>query len=281
MKEVASPVAAAVESARSTTTQLTGQSEQAAPAQAPEAVDPKLAAYEKKERQLRQMMKQVQAEKQNFEQQRQAREQEYQQNYLPKSRVAEDPLSVLSEAGITTEKLTELLLNAPNSNDPTIRALMNRISKMEEGQQKAQQAQEQAATAQYEQAKKQMGIEIKLLVDGKPDDFEMIREAGLQDAVFELIEETFNTKGYIMDVEDAASKVEAHLLEESLKFAKLKKVQSKLQPGPESPAKEATIPTKQPQTLTNSHTTSGPPRRLTDKERRARAIAVMTTGKAE
>lgn len=238
--------------------------------------DPRLAAYERKERQIQAQARQLKQEREAWEQQRKAKDEEYTQQYIPKSRLSDDPMGVLNDAGVTTEKLTELLLNAPNANDPTIRAIKAELARVNERLSKQDEQQATATTQQYEAAKKQITTEVKLLIDGRQDDFEGIKQAGLEDAVVQLIEDTFNTKGYLMDVEDAAKEVENYLIEESYKFSQLKKVQARLK-GPTTPVEDNIPKQTQPgqTTLTNSMVQSTPGTKLTEKERRERAMAAF------
>lgn len=193
--------------------------------------DPKLEAFARKERQLHKMRKDIESRENAWK----SKQSEYESNYIPKARLAEDPLAVLTEAGISYDKLTEILLNAPNSNDPTIRALRSEIKAIKDSQEAGNKRAEEAQTAQYNQAIKQITSEVKLLVDSDAN-YETIKETGMQDAVVELIKQTFEKDEYLMDIDVAAKEIEEHLMAEALKMSKLKKLQPKAELKTEKPA---------------------------------------------
>ncbi len=236
-----------------------------APAQV--AQDPKLEVFARKEKQLRAQQRQLQAEKQAWE----AERSKYATEYVPKSRLTEDTIGVLSESGIGLDKLSELLLNTPASaNDPTIRALKAEMAQIKASQEQAAEQSKQAVTASYQQAIKQISNEVKLLVDSDSQ-FNAIKSMGMQDAVTELIEQTYNKEEYLMDIAEAAKKVEEFLRGEH------SKVQNAL--NPPAPVSASPVPkavTSQPtiKTLTNS-VSQQVSKRPSDREKRERAIAAF------
>lgn len=234
------------------------------------AKDERFEAMARKERQLHRQRKEIEAQRDALKQQIT----QYETGYIPKQRITEDPLAVLQEAGVSYEKLTEMLLSPVNSNDPTIRALKQQINALTEKQTKSEQAAQEASQKQYEDAIKQITSEVKMLVAGG-DSYESIREMGMEDAVVELVEQTYNNEGYLMDIDTAAAQVEEHLLAEAEKMSKLKKLQSKLQ-AKASEVSEPIKPGQQSQlkTLTNA-VAQQPTKRLSDKERIERAKAAF------
>jgi hypothetical protein len=250
-----------------------------APVQAPDlktelatsTPDPKLDLYAKKERQLRQMQKQLQEEKAAL----QKRAAEYETGYIPKSRLKDDLWGVLGEQGLSLEQMTEQLLNQPNMNDPATRALMSKIKALEDKQMHAEKQAAEAQQVQYDNAVKQISNEVKQLVDSSSD-FETIKELGLVDNVVELIKETYETEGYILDIDAACKQVEEESIAELMKAVKLKKLQERLNPKPVEPVVEA--PKQQTQqalkTLTNN-VTQTTTKKSSEKERVARAIAAF------
>ncbi len=227
--------------------------------------DPKLEVFARKEKQLRAQQRQLQAEKQAWE----AERTKYQTEYMPKSRLTEDPIGVLSESGIGLDKLSELLLNTPASaNDPTIRALKAEIASIKASQEQAKQQTQEAVTQQYQQAIKQISNEVKLLVDSDSQ-FNAVKSMGMQEAVTELIEQTFNKEGYLMDISDAAKKVEEFLRSEHTK------VQNALNPpAPVSAPAKPAVTSQGIKTLTNS-VSQQVSKRPSDREKRERAIAAF------
>jgi len=124
---------------------------------------------------------------------------------------------------------------------------------------------EEQQTAQRTQAIKQITSDVTNLVKSDPQ-FEAIRQTRSVKDVVELIEKTFDEDGIYLSVEDAASQVEEYLVEESLKLAKLKKIQQRMQQSQQAATKPSTDPKQQQQmkTLTNSVNSSRP---LTARER--------------
>ncbi len=261
VNNTATPAALAVEAVKTETPIATP---------APAAVDPRIEAMARKERQLHKMRKELETEKQSWK----TKQGDYETNYIPKSRLAEDPLAALTEAGIDYNKLTEILLNNPNSNDPQIRTIRSEIKALRDAQEASNKRSEEQQNQQYQQALKQIGTEVKLLVDSDAN-FETIKETGMQEAVVTLIEQTFNESGVLMDIEEAATEIEAHLLAEALKLSKLKKLQPKTEPPVSAPVKVSPQQLQtSPRTLTNTVSTQSPVR-SSEKERIARAFAAF------
>jgi hypothetical protein len=250
-------------------------SDQVTPPVAPETqapptppADNKMDLYAKKERQLRQMQKQLAEEKQRLS----AKAAEYETGYIPKSRLKESPFDVLAEAGLDYDTLAQQLMEQQNMNDPATRALMNKIKQLEAKQTAAEKAQADATEAQYNHAIKQITNDVKILVSSNAD-FETIKELGLEDSVVELIRETFETDGTLMDVEAACKQVEDEALEQLVKATQLKKLQSRITPKVEEPAPKLQSQPKVT-TLTNGQTQTTT-KKSGEKDRIARAIAAF------
>lgn len=243
-----------------------------APAEAPQtAVPPTEAdkAFALKERQLHAQRKALMAEKAEL----QKKIAEYETGYIPRNRLKEDPYGALEESGVDYELLTQQLMNAPQ--DPASKAMLAHIKKLEAKINETQTAAQQAQERQYNEAVKQITNEAKMLIDSD-ERFETIKAKGMHEAVVELIKETFESEGYLMDTDEAAQKIEDYLVEEGLSFASLKKVQAKMAPK----AAEVPAPAQQKQTgpittLTNRLDAEVPRKGSSDKERRARALAAF------
>jgi len=247
--------------------------------QAASKPDPKLDALEKKERWIRKMQKEVDGKRAEIEArvtEYANKDKEYSTNYISKNRLTEDPLTVLTEAGISYDKLTELLLNSPTANDPTIRALRNELQAIKKSQQDSEERSQQAVQAQYTQALGQIRLEVNTLISNNPE-FETIKAAGMQEAVTELIEQTFNAEQYLMDIETAAREVENHLVEEGYKMSQLSKIKARL--NPQTPKTEEPASSQRPQSQTIKTLTRAvnaqPSKRSSEKERIARAMAAF------
>ncbi len=238
-----------------------------------QAPDPRMEALARKERQIFKMRKEIEAERESLKKQAT----DYETGYIPKSRLSEDPFGVLNELGLDYDKLTERLLAAPNMNDPAIKALMGRIKAQDDKLANLERQEADKQKQQYDEAIKQINSEVKQLVDST-EGFEMIKETGMHEAVVELIEQTYSSAGHLMDTSEACKAVEEHLLAEAEKLVKSPKLQSRLKPA--TPEQVTQSPSTQSQgkppikTLTNA-VTAAPAKRLSDKERRERALAAF------
>lgn len=188
-----------------------------------------------------------------------------------RSRIKANALSVLMEEGVTYDQLTEQIL-ASNQETADLSALKAEIKALKDGFENQNKSQTDKEAMQEKQALAQIERETLQLVS-QGDDFEMIREAGYAPKVVDLIHRVFKKDGVVMDTAEAASLIEKELLEESLKFARIKKVQSSLNPAPQQ--KQQTVQQDRPgtkimRTLTNRDGVSS-----TTMSKRERAIAAM------
>lgn len=231
-------------------------------------LSPKFAALARQEKQNRAAAMKLKADREAFENEKKA----LLNGYVPKDRLKSSPLDALLEAGSSYDDLTQQLLNAPQSAvDPTIRALQAELAELKRDQAATKKQAEDSQTTAYKQAVDTIRHKVKGLVDSNPE-FEMIKALDQSEAVVALIEETFKSENYVMSEEEAAKEVEEHLAEEALKMASLDKIKKRLSP-PAEPADQKQANPQQPQlkTLTNAVNASTRPR-LTEAERRQRAI---------
>lgn len=199
-----------------------------------------------------------------------AKEKEYQTNYIPKSKLSEDTITTLLEAGITYDQITEMALNQSQvQTDPQTKLALQRLEAQIKSQAEAQERQakmiQEEQTRQYQQAVNQIRSETRAIVNSDPD-FETIKATNSVDDVVELIEKTFKEDGVLITVEEAAREVEEYLVDQALKIAQLKKIQQRLQPKSTPSAQKQVNTQQQPQlkTLTNDLGAAKP---LTAKER--------------
>lgn len=235
------------------------------------SLTPQHVALARKEKAIREQMRAVQAEREAI----QAEKAEMVSLKSWKAKLAQEPLSVLTEAGVTYDQLTQSLLNSPQAN-PEIEKLKQELrAEIKAAQDSIADQSKAQEQAKYEQVKKQILSDVTLLVDGD-EAFDMIKSTQSQNAVVELIEEHFKENGVILSLEDAAKEVEEYLLNEAYKMAQYKKVQAKLNPKPiePTPAEKSPPPQKASPTLTNRVTPSST-KPTTAKERRERAIAAF------
>ena len=174
------------------------------------------------------------------------------------------PLSVLLSHGVTYEQLTEAILSDQHNTNPDIQAMRDEIKSLKEEM-------TNTFTTRDTQAEQQVLAEMKReaeVLTQTGDDFELVRETGSIPDVMRLIEQTYRSTGEVLDVREALALVEKELVEESLKIARIKKVQSQLQPPVVTQGKP-----NQMRTLTNKDGASPP------IDRKARALAAFIGNK--
>lgn len=235
-----------------------------------DAMGKKFAALARQQKQIREYERQVKAREEALK----AKEAQYNTDYIPKSRLKEDPLSVFNDAGLTYNEISEKYLASGSPEEHAMQRLIQEQAKIKADTESLRKQYEEQQSASYQQALKQINNEAKMLVDSDPE-FEIIKETGNTEQVASFIEEVFKAEGIVLSVEEAAREVATHLIEESRKFASLNSVKRLLTPEPTAPVQKQEVPNeKQPQqlkTLTNAVTASAS-KGLSEKERKARAI---------
>lgn len=182
---------------------------------------------------------------------------------VPIARLKEAPLSVLLEAGVTYDQLTQAILEDQGGSGAEFQALKAEIEALKKG---VDEKFSEKTTQEEQQVLAQMRKEAtKLVAEG--DTFELVRETGSIPQVMTLIERTYRETGEVLDVTEALQLVEDELIAESLKLAALKKVQGRLQPEPpQAPQPQQ----RQMRTLTNRDTAVQP------MSRKERALLAFT-----
>lgn len=168
-------------------------------------------------------------------------------------RLKTDPIGFLTEQGYTTDQITQAMLNQPGPESQMIKALSEKIARLEESQQKEIERQQKDATENYNNALKTIQRNVDSLVASNPE-FETIKASEAQKSVTNYIEKVWKAEGIMLDVEDAAKEIEDYLTDQAINLAKLKKVQGKLKPAaPAAPKAAVPAPaaTAKPVTLTN------------------------------
>lgn len=200
-----------------------------------------------------------------------AQKDEYSSKYVAKDAFQADPLKALTDAGLSYDQITELLLNQSNtpSNpamDRTIAQLNAKIAELEAKTTSATKLIEDRDIQARTQAVNQIKADVNKLVFTDPN-FETIKAMNQSEEVVRLIEETFDKEGVLMTVEEAAQEIENYLVEEIYNAAtKSSKVKSRLQPVSAPLAQKQNPPSSNNQlkTLTNS---VGSTRQLSARER--------------
>lgn len=161
----------------------------------------------------------------------QAKQQAYEQGWISKDKFKQDPLSVLEEAGVTYEELTQRLLNPLDTRvSSEIQALKNEIKALRAANDEAKVEAQKTQTEQYQAALKQIKQDVTDLVKQDPNTFEAIAKTNSIDDVVELIERTYQKDGIILSVDQAAQEVEDYLVEEGFKsLSRIEKIKKRLE----------------------------------------------------
>ncbi len=197
----------------------------------------------------------------------------YQKDYIQRDQLKQDPLSILAEAGVSYEELTQQILNQ-QPQDPRTQATISRMeAKIRELEAKAEQATKSSTEQQqqaYQAAVKQIEADAKKLVFTDPS-YETIKATNSTKDVVELITRTYNEDGVLLSVEEAAQQVEDYLVEEAMKITQIDKIKKRMamaaQPKPNAEQKTPDQTQQQPKamnTLTNATTSQ---RKLSGRER--------------
>ncbi len=185
-------------------------------------------------------------------------------------RMKADPLGLLLENGVTYDQLTQAVLRSMEGGGPALtkveQDLRNELKSLREEVQTQKQTLTDSQVAAQESALNQMQKQADQLI-AADDTYQMIRETGSNKDVRDLIKRTFDETGEVLDVKEALDEIEKDLLEESLKVARIAKVQAGLNPAPPQKTQGAQPPNGQMRTLTNRDTVSAIP------TRRERALA--------
>ncbi len=241
--------------------------------QDPKAMQEKerMDAIVRRERAMRNQIRESQAREQEAKSQYEAREAAYKAQLAEaeaaksfRSSLDSDLIGTLTAAGYTTDQITQALINQPGPESQLVKSLSEKIAKMEKAQQDHFKAQQEEANKNYQQALNTIERNVNQLVAKNPE-FEVTKASGAQKKVVSYIEKVWKDEGVMLDVEDAAKDVEEYLTEEALKLTKLNKFRPKTPaPAPKAAAPAPQAPQKQT-TLTNRMSSQGKP--MTARER--------------
>lgn len=158
--------------------------------------------------------------------------------------VMANPLSILRQAGVTNDQLTEALLVEADSHHPKFDKYDAELIALKEEIKNQNKSLTERDEHQKRQVLAQMERDAAQIV-AQGDEYEMVREKKAIKSVIKLIDREYTENGNVLDVDEALGLVENALLEEALEYARIKKVQSRLTPAqPQQP---------QPQQNTNSN----------------------------
>ena len=198
-----------------------------------------------------------------------------------KANLKANPLSVLQEAGVTYDQLTEAILanqNSPSFDPKVIDDLVDK--KLAERLDKEFGTRD---TAQEQQVLANIKLDVDSLVKDN-EQFELIQGEQAQQDVVGLIHRVFKQgwpeqelpAGTVLSTDQAAQFVEDFLLDQAIRPTTYKKVQSRLAPKEDPAAAQTSAPQPKPgvqvmRTLTNRVSNTQAP-----LDKRARALAAFT-----
>lgn len=268
-KEVAAKAAADLSKSGQVNTDVTTAVEEVVEEQitppTEEKLSPKYAQLARREAAVRAKELEIKAAEEKLK----AKDEEYRTKYIPKDEVGKRLTSNFQEAssefGLSYDQLTQSLLNQPSAETQAYEDLKRQIEQMKSAQEQEKQQATEREQANYNRAIESIRQQAMELVETDPE-FETIKSLEQAEQIVEHIVETNKTTGKVLTVAEAAKVIEERLIEEAIRVAKLQKVQARLAPKPEEPAK--VDPKSQSlasaKTLTNS---VGVNRPLTAKER--------------
>lgn len=149
------------------------------------------------------------------------------------SRLKTTPLEVLQEAGVTYDDLTEAILANQSGLNPEIQKLKQELKSTKDEITKTLSDRD---SQQEQQVFAEMGNNISKLVES--DEFELVRRAGMQEEVLDLIKRTWKTSGEALTEVDALKLVEEELTKEYQSLSEAKKFKP-AQPQAQTPARPA------------------------------------------
>ncbi len=190
--------------------------------------------------------------------------------YIPRERLKQDALSVLDEAGVSYDELTQQIINRQPT-DPRVSATISRleakIAQLEKAGEESTKAQADNQTRAYQSAVKQIEVDARNLVKSDPN-FETIKATNSIKDIVELITETYDKDGILMSVEEAAQEVENYLVEEAMKLTRIDKIKRQIAQSSATTTQSTVSQPKQTQpqmkTLTNATAST---RKLSARER--------------
>ena len=205
-------------------------------------------------------------------------EQQYKSGYISLDKLKQDTLSVLANAGVSYDELTQQILSQGQT-DPRMSAHISRLEAQIEELKAANETNKQSAQEQSEQqydaAIRQIRTDAQKLINSDPN-FETVKATGSVNAVVKLIESTYQEDGVIMSVEEATQLVEDELVERHVKISNLDKIKQRISQASAQAPKVTTKQTQAPaatedkqtqptmKTLTNA---AASVRKLSAKER--------------
>ncbi len=163
------------------------------------------------------------------------------------TKIGAKDFSSAEELGLSYEEYTNYLLNKQAGEDPEtqkFKALEEKIQALEKGR-------EESATREYEETVAEYRTEITTMVASNPE-FSSIKELGREDAVLQLILDSWEEDGEELTIDQACKDIENFIVEQGKQFTSL----TKFKPA-EVDERKLPPPKTGPRTLTNNMQPSG------------------------
>jgi len=254
----------------------------------------KFAALSRKEKEFRLEREQYEAEKSEYQALKEEMEAYKAEKASKESkpelpleyRLKRNPLETLQELGIGYDVLTDLAINDGKMNPEMQMKLMQEDldkryedkygSKLQELQAKIDAKEQAEEEARVNNAVDDFNNQISSFVNENLEEYELISATKSEGLIYDVIEEHYKDTERILDIKEAADAVESHLLEETQKLSKLKKLS-----GFGKEAKAEIKPEdlfESPTTLSNVQSASTPKlseRKLSNEESKAAAASLI------
>lgn len=194
--------------------------------------------------------------------------------YIPKSRITQDALSVLEESGVSWDQLTQDAINRQPT-DPRMQRMVQeqaeKIAKLEAAIEQGNKNAVDRDQAGRQAAIKQISTDAKNLIKSDPVAYEAIAKTGTVKEVVDLITKTFDRDGILLSVEEAAEEVENYLVEENYKMStsinKIKQRMAAANASQSTSDVKTQATNKQQQTMKTLTNATASSRQLSAKER--------------
>ena len=188
----------------------------------------RFAALAKREQQLRNQTKEIQAREEKIK----AFEEQLKSGETLAQQLARSPLEALANAGVSIDDLLQKIANGPQPESETSK-LEAKIQALEARLETGEKSQAEKQAQGYETAINQIRNDVKNLITGN-EEYETIAALGQEEAVVELIKTTWEKEQRLLTTLEAAKDIEEQLLTEAMKLATVKKFKARLQPAEET-----------------------------------------------
>ena len=192
---------------------------------------------------------------------------------LKKFEEISDPMELLKEKGFSYEDLIARNLN-PEGYD-TKSEVQKLREELETYKKSAEEKEKTLLEKQREEVKTGYLAHIKKFTESHPNEYELINKMGHHQDVYDVIEETYNRTGKVIDDKEAADLVEQFLEKELDQFKDIAKLRNKI--APITDENQQSDQYSQSPTLSNQLTsqTSAKPQNLSEEEMLKRAASFI------